>query len=145
VSVRESPIVCVKTDELFENKVINRFLPLDTRVDVIDHLIGRGDAWWLDQGSLLVGVFAARDTHRGVEAIGKVIQKYGLSGKVYTMSEIRDANGIFSETILGGLDAHRATRIVECAEARKLCVIFGTSTDTIAPVGTSHELGIKFK
>ena len=136
---RERPTVHVKTEKVFENKSIDRSLALDARKEVIEYLRERGEAWWLDEEKTAAGVLDAGDLQRYVDAMRELVTKYALSGKVYTMDELRDAGGIAGGTALGGLDAERLARVAQSASDRGLCVVFGASTNT----GDSSA-GVKF-
>jgi hypothetical protein len=132
---RERPAVHVKTEKIFENKTIDRSLALDARKEVIEYLRERGEAWWLDKEETVAGVLDAGDLQRYVDAMGELVTKYALSGKVYTMDELRDPGGIAGGTALGGLDSERLARAVQSACDRGLCVVFGASTAGDSSVG----------
>ena len=69
---------------MFSNREIDRSLPVEARVEVLEALVRSGDARWLDAERTAARVVDSADIARYEDAL----RAYGISGSVYTVDEL---------------------------------------------------------
>ena len=109
-------MIAIASEPIFTNAAIDRSLPAEARVEILEAMRARGDARWLDERRERARVVDASDLETLHAALEAHVRRYGLSGRVYTTQEI--AREI-------GTDVERARATVELAESRGACVAFG--------------------
>ena len=78
---------------MFSNREIDRSLPVEARVEVLEALVRSGDARWLDAERTAARVVDSADIARYEDAL----RAYGISGSVYTVDELARELGVDSE------------------------------------------------
>lgn len=121
-------MVDIASEDIFTNARINRAVDVAMRREIIDALERRREASWTSPTTACV-VDAA--TVRALcDAMRDVVEKYGLSGKVLTLSELTDARGIAKGTALAGEDEQRCAFAARAFELEGACATFELDGDT---------------
>ncbi len=102
----------VRGEEVFSNGEIDRSLPVEARVEVLEALVRSGDARWLDAERTAARVVDSADIARYEDAL----RAYGISGSVYTVDELARELGV---------DSERARAACESLERRGAAALFG--------------------
>lgn len=97
---------------MFSNREIDRSLPVEARVEVLEALVRSGDARWLDAERTAARVVDSADIARYEDAL----RAYGISGSVYTVDELARELGV---------DSERARAAGESLERRGAAALFG--------------------
>jgi len=103
---------------MFSNPRIDRSLPVEARVEVLEALVRSGDARWLDNARTVARVVDSTDIARYEDAL----RAYGISGSVYTVDELARELGV---------DVERARAACESLEARGALKLFGDGKDGV--------------
>lgn len=103
---------------MFSNPRIDRSLPVEARVEVLEALVRSGDARWLDDARTVARVVDSADIERYEDAL----RAYGISGSVYTVDELARELGV---------DVERARAACESLEARGALKLFGDGEDGV--------------
>ena len=85
---------------MFSNREIDRSLPVEARVEVLEALVRSGDARWLDAERTAARVVDSADIARYEDAL----RAYGISGSVYTVDELARELGVDSERARAACD-----------------------------------------
>jgi hypothetical protein len=97
---------------MFSNPRIDRSLPVEARVEVLEALVRSGDARWLDDARTAARVVDSADVARYEDAL----RAYGISGSVYTVDELARELGV---------DVERARAACESLERLGAVALFG--------------------
>ena len=119
---RKCPIVDVASEEIFTNASINRTVDVQMRREIIDALERRGEATWT--AATTACVVDAATVRALCVAMRGIVETYGLSGKVLTLSELTDGRGIAKGTALAGEDEQRCAFAARALELEGACATF---------------------
>jgi hypothetical protein len=97
---------------MFSNPRIDRSLPVEARLEVLEALVRSGDARWLDDARTAARVVDSADVARYEDAL----RAYGISGSVYTVDELARELGV---------DVERARAACESLERLGAVALFG--------------------
>ncbi len=121
--------------ELFENATIKRALDADGRRKVVEHLISKGYADWVQPDNKTECMVFYKPLDEWAKLVYDWARRYGNIGDVFTIYDLIEGDDSANEPF-NGLDARVFYRIVARMQKQNLCQVFDNSN--------VEEVGVKF-
>jgi len=122
VKLRSRAAIDIETDELWENKSIARACERALREDIIAALAASGEAFRTSATTCVV--VDASTTKTLCDELLALCARFALSGKVMTIAECVDAEGIARGTALAGASEERVAFAARALERAGACATF---------------------